>query len=310
MHRTTEPAALPAGVTVLERGWLSSNNILIQGEAGAALIDSGYHTHAPQTLALVRAELQGKPLDLLINTHLHSDHCGGNAALQAAYPPLRTLIPPGQAAWVRDWDPYALSYTPTGQHCPRFGFDAVLQPGTELRLGDALWQIHTAPGHDTHSVILFEPHSRCLISADALWQRGFGVVFPELDGAEAFDEVAATLDVIEALQPLTVVPGHGTPFTDVAQALSVARQRLDNFVASPHKHINYAAKVMLKFKLLEAQRITRAELLAWAQGTPYLTHLFAQQFGDLPFARGLDVLVSELVRSGAATTQSADIFNA
>ncbi len=311
MHiKSAGPVGLPPGMTVLERGWLSSNNILIQGEAGTALIDSGYCTHAPQTLALVQSALQGRPLDLLLNTHLHSDHCGGNAALQAAYPALRTLIPPGQAAFVLDWNPFALSYMPTGQDCPRFTFDAVLQPGTELRLGDALWQIHAAPGHDTHSVILFEPHSRCLISADALWQRGFGVVFPELDGADAFDEVAATLDVIEALRPQIVVPGHGAPFTDVAQALDVARQRLAGFVASPHKHIQYAAKVMLKFKLLEAQRMERDALLAWAHGTPYLTHLFELQFGDLPFAQGLDLLVSELVRSGAASLQDSVVSNA
>jgi len=116
--------------------------------------------------------------------------------------------------------------------------------------------------------------------------------------------------VIAALRPSIVVPGHGAPFTDVAQAIGVARQRLASFVASPHKHIQYAAKVMLKFRLLEAQRITRADLLAWAHGTPYLTHLFAQQFGGAPFAQGLDALVSKLVRSGAATTQGTDIFNA
>ncbi len=301
---------MPAGVTVFERGWLSSNNILILGQHHSALIDSGYHSHAAQTLALVQAALQGRPLDWLLNTHLHSDHCGGNAALQAAWPQLRTLIPPGQAGFVRDWNPYALSYTPTGQHCPRFGFDDVLQPGTELRLGDALWQVHGAPGHDTHSVILFEPISRCLISADALWQRGFGVVFPELDGSGAFADVAATLDVIEALRPLRVIPGHGAAFTDVAQALEVARQRLAGFVASPHKHLGHAARVMLKFKLLEARQMQRAELLAWAQGTPYLTHLFDRQFGDLPFAQGLDALVQELVRSGAARLQGTLVCNA
>jgi glyoxylase-like metal-dependent hydrolase (beta-lactamase superfamily II) len=86
---------LPAGVTVLERGWLPSNNILIQGEAGTALIDSGYCTHASQTLALVDTALRGRGRDVLVNTHLHSDHCGSNAALQAAYPSLRTL--PGAA---------------------------------------------------------------------------------------------------------------------------------------------------------------------------------------------------------------------
>ncbi len=43
---------LPAGMQVFERGWLSSNNILFIGEQQAALVDSGYLTHAPQTLAL------------------------------------------------------------------------------------------------------------------------------------------------------------------------------------------------------------------------------------------------------------------
>jgi hypothetical protein len=32
-----------------------------------------------------------------------------------------------------------------------------------------------------------------LISADALWENGFGVVFPELEGDDAFAIVAATL---------------------------------------------------------------------------------------------------------------------
>lgn len=309
MSINPEAAGLPPGLTVLERGWLSSNNILIQGAAGTALIDSGYCSHAPQTLALLAASLQGRPLDVLLNTHLHSDHCGGNAALQAAYPQLRTLIPPGQAAYVRDWNPQALSYIPTGQNCPRFGFDAVLVPGSELALGDAVWQVHAAPGHDTHSVILFEPVSRTLVSADALWQRGFGVVFPELDGDGAFDEVATTLDVIEALAPRWVVPGHGAPFTDVAQALVVARQRLARFVANPQQHLRYATKVLLKFKLLEAQSLEQSELLAWAQTTPYLARLVQQQFAELPLAQALALLVDELVASGAARQQGFHLFN-
>ncbi|MCQ9958297.1 hypothetical protein L6B39_14330, partial [Staphylococcus aureus] len=71
--------------------------------------------------------------------------------------------------------------------------------------------------------ILFEPASRTLISADALWENGFGVVFPEIEGLQAFEEVAATLDVIEALAPLTIVPGHGGVFTGGAAALDTAR---------------------------------------------------------------------------------------
>jgi glyoxylase-like metal-dependent hydrolase (beta-lactamase superfamily II) len=301
---------LPAGVTVLERGWLSSNSIVITGREQCALIDSGYCTHSDQTLLLVESALQGRPLDLLINTHLHSDHVGGNAALQVRYPPVQTLIPPGHAQYVTTWDTEKLTYKPTGQNCPQFRFDATLQPGTEVRLGDLAWQVHAAPGHDSHSVILFEPISCVLVSADALWERGFGVVFPELDGDDAFHEVAQTLDVIEALKPVLVIPGHGSPFTDVSGALSRARQRLDGFVSDPARHLQHAAKVLLKFKLLELQSVSLVDLLAWAEATPYVAQLVEQQYVGHTLAEALDVLVQDLVRAGAAKLVGAQLHNA
>ena len=300
----------PAGVTVLERGWLSSNSIVITGRDECALIDSGYCTHSEQTLVLVESVLQGRTLDVLLNTHLHSDHVGGNAALQARYPAMRTLIPPGHAQYVAEWDTEKLTYKPTGQNCPQFRFDATLQPGTELRLGGWLWQVHAAPGHDTHSVILFEPSTRTLVSADALWERGFGVVFPELDGDDAFHEVAQTLDVIQALKPLLVIPGHGSPFSDVTGALVRARQRLDGFVTDPARHLQHAAKVLLKFKLLELQSVSLADLLTWAEATPYVAKLVAQQYAGHTLPEALDVLVQDLVRAGAASLQGTQLHNA
>ena len=254
--------------------------------------------------------LQGRPLDLLLNTHLHSDHCGGNAALQARYPALQTHIPPGHADYVRVWDAHALSYTPTGQQCPRFHLNATLQPGTEMLLGDLHWQVHAAPGHDPHSVILFEPQSRTLVSADALWEKGFGVVFPELDGDDAFDEVAATLDVIERLNPATVIPGHGAPFTDAVQAIAYARQRLNGFVQNPAKHLQYAAKVLLKFKLLEARHLPLPALIAWARNTSYFNHTFQSHFAGATLEEATRQLVQDLVRSGAATLQDGVVFDA
>ena len=301
---------LPKGVSVLERGWLSSNSIVITGRDQCALIDSGYCTHSEQTLVLVESVLQGRTLDVLLNTHLHSDHVGGNAALQARYPAVHTLIPPGHAQYVADWDTEKLTYKPTGQNCPQFRFDATLQPGTELRLGGWLWQVHAAPGHDTHSVILFEPSTRTLVSADALWERGFGVVFPELDGDDAFHEVAQTLDVIQALKPLLVIPGHGSPFTDVTGALVRARQRLDGFVTDPARHLQHAAKVLLKFKLLELQSVSLADLLTWAEATPYVAKLVAQQYAGHTLPEALDVLVQDLVRAGAASLQGTQLHNA
>jgi glyoxylase-like metal-dependent hydrolase (beta-lactamase superfamily II) len=297
-------------IHVFERGWLSSNNILITGKDSSALIDSGYCIHAEQTRALVESVLQDKALDLLVNTHLHSDHCGGNAALQARYPGVQTLIPPGHAQFVAQWDPEALSYTPTGQNCPQFTLTDTLQPGTELRLGDMQWQVHAAAGHDPHSVILFSPERRVLVSADALWERGFGVIFPELDGVRAFDEVAETLDLIERLQPLLVIPGHGGLFSDVTDALERARQRLEGFQSNPIRHQQHAAKVLLKFKLLELQSSTMSALVAWADATPYFQSLFAKLFQGTDSNQAVAALVQDLVRAGAASVQGEWVYNA
>ncbi len=310
---TSAPASapdLPHGITVLERGWLSANNILFQGRHGCALADSGYFIHAGQTVDLVLCGLQGQPLDLLINTHLHSDHCGGNAALQAQWPQLRTLIPPGQFQHVRDWNADALSYQPTGQTCPRFHADDVLAPGSEIALGDSIWQIHAAPGHDTHAVILFEPAARVLISGDALWENGFGVVFPELDGEEGFEDVDATLELIERLAPRVVIPGHGPVFGDVPGALAIARRRLAGFRSDPVKHARHAAKVLLKYKLLEWQRIPIGEALRWLRATPYFQVLRQRHFSSRDADQWAAELIQDLVDGGAAARDGELLVNA
>jgi len=303
-------ALLPAGIVVLERGWLSSNNVVLVGRDSASIVDSGYSTHSTQTVQLVQRACSGLPLQTLVNTHLHSDHCGGNAALQARFLSVTTLIPPGLASSVRQWDPVALTYTPTGQSCARFKFDDVLEPGTTVRLGDFDWEVHAAPGHDPHSVILYEPETQTLISADALWENGFGVVFPELEGDLAFVDVAATLDLIERLRPEIVIPGHGAVFADVFAALERARRRLDAYVRDPRRHAVHAAKVLLKFKLLEWQQIDRSALHAWTKSTPYFALLQARFHPQLDLHDWVEGLIAELAKSGALRAEGGVLFNA
>lgn len=305
----TSSLQLPEGLTLLERGWLSANNILFVGPHGTALVDSGYCTHATQTVELIGRALGAAPLDVLLNTHLHSDHCGGNAALQARHANLRTLVPPGQFEQVRHWDPVALTYVPTGQRCPRFRADGILDVGSELELGCHKWQVHAAPGHDPHSVILFEPGTRTLISADALWRQGFGVVFPELEGEQAFEQVGQTLDVIESLAPALVIPGHGPAFSEVEQALSSARSRLAEFEKNPRKHARHAIKVLIKFKLLERQQFRASELLNWASSVHYISLVRQRWFDDVPLETWISHLIGELEAVGALHIQGDTIVN-
>jgi glyoxylase-like metal-dependent hydrolase (beta-lactamase superfamily II) len=306
------PSALE-GLTVFERGWLSSNNVLLHGAGDgepATLVDASHCLHAAQTVALVHHALRpGESLSGIVNTHLHSDHCGGNAALQRAFG-ARLSIPPGQAEAVERWDDDALSYRDTGQRIERFRHDALLRPGDTLKVGRRSWQALAAPGHDPHSLILFDAHDGVLISADALWANGFGVVFPELDGEHAFDEVAAVLDLIERLAPRMVIPGHGAPFTDVADALQRARSRLAGFVADPSRHARHGAKVLLKYHLLEEQQQALQDVLAWWEATPLARRVW-QRLGepDADIAAWGERLVRELAASGALRIDGATVHD-
>lgn len=302
------------GLRVFERGWLSSNNILVHAAAddtGATLIDSGHVNHAGQTLALVRHALGEAPLARIVNTHLHSDHCGGNATLARAYG-ARITIPPGLAEAVREWRADALSYDATGQLCERFEVHATLQPGDVLEAGGRRFEVLHAPGHDPDSVMLFDAQHGLLISADALWEHGFGVVFPEMDGEPGFDDVGAVLDAIAALPVQLVVPGHGAPFTDVEGALARARSRLASFRAEPERHAKHGVKVLIKYHLMEVREQDEAALMRWALATPLFTGVWDRH--GRAAAGSADgwcaMLVNELVASGALRREGTRIADA
>lgn len=294
---------LPKGMLVFERGWLSSNNILCLDDDSAILVDSGYLTHANQTLALVQHALNGRALTTLINTHLHSDHCGGNALLQRTYG-CRTLIPIADAAAVATWDEQALTFDATAQKCQRFTFDACIAPGDKLSMAGLDWQVMAAPGHDPHSMILYCPAEAILISADALWEHGFGVIFPELIGESGFAEQADVLKLISELDVRLVIPGHGAPFSDVRGALARAQSRLAYLSADNGKHgrnARNALKALIAFLLLDEQKFSVSDIEKHIQDS-HIMSAAARQIGT-PIALLVEQLVAELVTAGVAKMQ-------
>src|SRR5690349_10753534 len=94
---------------VFVRDWLSSNIVVLRSDRGSVVIDSGHGKHAPLTLALVasRMGLNGAPLAKLVNTHCHSDHIGGNAALHRAYR-CPIAVPASEIPLIQAWDERAL----------------------------------------------------------------------------------------------------------------------------------------------------------------------------------------------------------
>ena len=300
---------LPPGIDIFERGWLSANNIFLFSEEDVSLVDSGYCAHQQMTVDLVSNALKQHGLNKLnkvVNTHLHSDHCGGNAALLEAFD-CEAWIPEAEAIAVQDWDENLLSFQQLGQDCPRFTHHDVLVPGQEITLGPYRWQILGAPGHDNHSIMLYQEQHQILISADALWEEGFGVIFPELWGEGGFEEVAQTLELIEGLPIALVIPGHGKPFTDVRKSIDIAKSRLDYLSSDAERNARHGAKVLLKYKLLEWRSLGLVEVNRWIADTPALESIRQQMNLSAEDFQGW--LIQALVKSKAAAIEDNHLVN-
>jgi glyoxylase-like metal-dependent hydrolase (beta-lactamase superfamily II) len=296
--------AATLGLQVLQRDWLSANQTVFAAcGRPCTVVDTGHARHAEHTLALLDHALGGAALQQVLNTHLHSDHCGGNAALQARWR-VQTRVPAASHAAVAQWDEDRLSYRPSGQHCPRFAVDGVLVPGSQVRLGPTDWQVLAAPGHDPDAILLFEPQTRTLIAGDALWQNRLAVIFPELVEASGFAETRATLDLIERLAPRWVIPGHGEPFEDVAEALAGSRSRLSAFEADPRRHARHAARALLMFHLMELGGSDAGALQRWIVHTPLFVAM-ARQLGASDLDRWATGLIDSLVGDGLVRRENA-----
>ncbi len=301
-------ARLPPQLHVFVRDWLSSNNILLKSRNGHVLIDSGYSRHAPLTLALLRSPrgLGEEPLATLVNTHCHSDHMGGNAAVAGAFG-CPIAIPEGEAPLIAAWDTKALLLDYADQRADRFSAGSLLRAGDAQLWGDLEWQLLAAPGHDMGALIFYNPEHRLLISGDALWENGFGFVMPtEIDPA-ALPATRATLDLIASLEVRMLIPGHGEPFVEVDAALERAYGRLAAFECDPGRLARHALKVLLAFVLLDRQHLPLQEMPDYVQRVGIFRD-FNARFFQWPPRKLAEWLVAELMRAGAARVANGELL--
>ncbi|HLW12529.1 MAG TPA: MBL fold metallo-hydrolase [Casimicrobiaceae bacterium] len=290
---------LPPQMHVFVRDWLSANQVVLKSRDGGVVIDSGYCKHAPLTLALVasRMGLDGAPLAKLVNTHCHSDHMGGNAALRRAYG-CAIAVPAGEAPSIAAWDERTLLLDYADQRAERFDVDEVLQPGSTHVWGNLEWRALAAPGHDMAALVFFNAEHRILISGDALWQNGYGFVMPPEIDTSALPATRATLEMIAGLGVRCVIPGHGELFTDVDAALERAFTRTAAFEADSLRLARHALKVVLVFALLDQERLPLSSMPDYVARVGIYREFNARFFRLEPAALA-EQLIVDLERVGA-----------
>lgn len=288
---------LPSSFRVIVRDWLNSNQIVLLGRQRTVLIDSGYGRDKAITLTKAGEALAGRPLDWLVNTHCHSDHMGGNAAVRSAHR-CRVSIPRDEAPLIDAWDEQSLWLSYADQRCERFSFDDTVAPGEEFDWGDLHWHAIAAPGHDMAALMFFCEEAGVLISGDALWQNGFGIVLPGPDKARRLAATRATLDTIARLPVRVVIPGHGQPFSEVGPALERSMQRLAAFERDELRMVRHVLKVMFVFSLMDRRRLGVDELGAYLESVPLYAD-FNRLYLQLDRTTLADLIVGDLERSGA-----------
>ena len=148
------------------------------------------------------------------------------------------------------------------------------------------------------ALVFYNPEHRILISGDALWANGYGLVMPRSSIAAALPATRATLETLAELDVRCVIPGHGEPFGDFDGAIERALRRTAAFEADPLRMASHALKVILVFSLLDRERIALARLPDHVAQVGIFREFNARYFRLSPEALA-ERLVNDLVKVGA-----------
>ena len=239
--------ALPGWVRFVPRPYPSSNLILLTG-AAPVMLDAGYGSDAAALGELIGgAGLTVSGLALLLNSHWHSDHSGGNAWVQAHGVPIAAARADGEA--INRRDPSACEAEWLDQPVEPYHVDILLDGGDRLRAGEADWQVLATPGHTPGHLSFYQPDEQVLLLGDALHSGDVGWINLALDGPDAIGVALQSVERLAALQARYCLSGHGPRITDPPAAFAQARSRYEQMHADPSRAAWHGMKRIFRLRL-------------------------------------------------------------
>ncbi|OXY89604.1 MBL fold metallo-hydrolase [Streptomyces diastatochromogenes] len=293
--------SLPSWATWWQRPFPDANTLLLHGRQ-PALVDSGFVGHAEETAAWAREHAGA--IGLVVNTHWHSDHVGGNALLQARGAAVAAGAPEAEAISRRD--PGCCSAEYLDQPVAPYTVDVSLDDGQVLRLGDTDWEVVRTPGHTPGHVALWQPEERLLVVGDALSDYDVGWVNLALDGPEATTTALDSLTRMADLSPRVILPSHGAVPADPGAAFAAARRRAQRLADDPEGAVWYGARRIFAFALMIRDGIPADEVEAYLQARAWLTDA-ARLLDVTPEALATE-LVTTMRGSGAVILRDGRLF--
>jgi glyoxylase-like metal-dependent hydrolase (beta-lactamase superfamily II) len=288
----------------IQRGYLNANHFALRAYR-PILIDTGYLGDWEVTKAIL-TEL-GLDLDrtaLIINTHTHCDHIGGNQRIQARSGCGIALHPRGYR-FMQAEDDHSPWWSYFHQEAAFFEPTECLPDGQEIQLGPYVFEVIHTPGHASDGLVLYCRSRRILLSSDTLWENDFPVMTLAVEGAGAIETMLVSLNKIANLEVERVFPGHGAPFEDFNPALVRAMNRLKRFQTDLQRVGWDLVKKIFVYTVLMRKRVPRATFFEDLMVTRWYPDTVDRYFsGD--YRTVYDTVVSEFDRRQIIYRQGKD----
>jgi len=195
--------------TIVSRPFDENTSVIWRsGRKDCIVVDPGLE---PELILEFLEEQELTPA-VILNTHGHGDHIGGNAALKKAYPLAPLLIGVNEAKLLTD--PILNVSGLFGMPITSPPADRLLNEGDVVDYAGLRFRVLEIPGHSPgHVVYVHLDAPAVVIGGDVLFRGGIGRMdFPGGNGEKLIDGIREKLF---KLAPETVVyPGHG-PVTTI-----------------------------------------------------------------------------------------------
>jgi hydroxyacylglutathione hydrolase len=213
----------------IERGYLNANHFVYRSRR-PILIDTAYIADFAETAGLMaQLGVNLSDIQLIISTHCHCDHIGGNKLIQDRSSCDIALHQIGKH-FIDTRDDWATWWKYFDQEADFFKCTRALNDGDIVAIGPHEFKVIHTPGHASEGIVLYSSKEKLLISSDTLWENDMAVMNLRVEGSAALFHMLESLEKLESFDVQMVYPGHGPPFNDMRKAILKCRQRLNRFL--------------------------------------------------------------------------------